>query len=56
MPYDQNGQPFDYSEPPSLEQTTQEVREMRFAVGIVVSLLIALAGFVVAGVWIWRAM
>lgn len=54
MPYDQNGQPYDYSEPPSLEQTTQEIREMRFAVGLVVSLLIA--AFVVAGVWMWRAM
>ena len=53
MPYDQNGQPYDYSEPPSLEQTTQEIREMRFAVGLVVALLIA--AFVVAGVWMWRA-
>lgn len=57
MPYDKNGEPFDYSEPPSLSETTRQVQEMKLVSGwiVVVALVaafLAAAGVVIAIGWV----
>lgn len=50
MPYDINGEPYDYTEPPSLSETTREIREMKSVSALIVIASLLALFFLAAGV------